>query len=100
MLPPLRECMDDIPALVGHFVQKYAMRMGKTITSIPKSTLSALRNWKWPDHIREFENFIERSVILTNGSVLEASSQRPKRGCGPPGTETDHPSVKNERDRN
>jgi formate hydrogenlyase transcriptional activator len=72
MLPPLRDRADDIPALVEHFVQKYAMRMGKTITSVPKSTLSALQNWKWPGNIRELENFIERSVILTSGSVLSA----------------------------
>lgn len=72
MLPPLRDRIDDIPALVEHFVQKYSMRMGKKIISIPKSTLSALQNWKWPGNIRELENFIERSVILTNGSVLSA----------------------------
>ena len=72
VLPPLRDRADDIPALVEHFVQKYATRMGKTITSIPKSTVSALQNWKWPGNIRELENFIERSVILTNGSVLSA----------------------------
>jgi PAS domain S-box-containing protein len=72
MLPALRDRADDIPALVEHFVQKYAGRMGKTITSVPKSTISALQNWRWPGNIRELENFIERSVILTNGSVLSS----------------------------
>jgi formate hydrogenlyase transcriptional activator len=71
-LPPLRDRVDDIPALIEHFVQKYASRMGKAITSIPKSTMDALLNWRWPGNIRELENFIERSVILTNGSVLMA----------------------------
>jgi len=71
-LPPLRERVDDIPALVEHFVQKYAVRMGKTITSIPKSTMEMLLEWNWPGNIRELENFVERSVILTSGSVLTA----------------------------
>ncbi len=71
-LPALRERIDDIPALVEHFVQKYATRMGKTITSIPKSTMESLLQWRWPGNIRELENFIERSIILTNGSVLAA----------------------------
>jgi formate hydrogenlyase transcriptional activator len=47
--------------------------MGKTITSIPTSTMDALLNWRWPGNIRELENFIEHSVILTNGSVLTAA---------------------------
>jgi len=72
MLPPLRNRADDIPPLVEYFVQKYATRMGKSITSIPRTTISALQNWRWPGNIRELENFIERSVILTNGSVLSA----------------------------
>ncbi len=72
VLPALRDRVDDVPALVEHFVQKYAKRMGKKITSIPKRTLSTLQNWKWPGNIRELENFIERSVILTTGSVLSA----------------------------
>lgn len=72
VLPPLRDRPGDIPALVEHFVQKYAGRMRKKITTIPKNTLSALQDWRWPGNIRELENFIERSVILTNGSVLSS----------------------------
>jgi formate hydrogenlyase transcriptional activator len=44
--------------------------MKKAITSIPKATIDALTRWDWPGNVRELENFIERSVILTNGSVL------------------------------
>jgi formate hydrogenlyase transcriptional activator len=71
-LPPLRERRDDIRMLVEHFVQKCARRMNKSITSIPKRTMDALIEWEWPGNVRELENFIERSVILTQGSVLVA----------------------------
>jgi PAS domain S-box-containing protein len=69
-LPALRERKDDIPALVRHFVHKYGSRMNKTIESIPRETMEALIGWDWPGNIRELENFIERSVILTKGPVL------------------------------
>ena len=48
------------------------MRMNKKITSIPKKTIDALMQWNWPGNVRELENFVERSVILTHGSVLVA----------------------------
>jgi formate hydrogenlyase transcriptional activator len=69
-VPPLRERREDIRLLVEHFVQKFARQMNKTITSIPKKTMDALMGWDWPGNVRELENFIERSVILTQGSVL------------------------------
>lgn len=69
-VPPLRERREDIQLLVEHFVYKFAQRMKKSITSIPASTMQALKNWEWPGNVRELENFIERSVILTQGSVL------------------------------
>ncbi|MGD0793150.1 MAG: PAS domain S-box protein [Terriglobales bacterium] len=69
-VPPLRERREDIQLLVEHFVQKFARRMNKSITSIPKKTMDALKGWEWPGNVRELENFIERSVILTQGSVL------------------------------
>ncbi|MBZ5546899.1 MAG: sigma 54-interacting transcriptional regulator [Acidobacteriia bacterium] len=71
-VPPLRERREDVRLLVEHFVQKCAMRMNKKITSIPKKTIDALMQWNWPGNVRELENFVERSVILTHGSVLVA----------------------------
>jgi PAS domain S-box-containing protein len=70
LVPPLRERREDIPLLVEHFVEKCARRMNKSITSIPKKTMDELMGWDWPGNIRELENFVERSVILTQGSVL------------------------------
>jgi PAS domain S-box-containing protein len=69
-LPSLRERREDISLLVEYFVQKFARQMKKSITSIPKRTMESLTQWDWPGNIRELENFVERSVILTNGSVL------------------------------
>jgi formate hydrogenlyase transcriptional activator len=71
-LPPLRARREDIPALVEHFVDIYARRMGKQIEQIPPETMSALTSYQWPGNIRELQNFIERSVILTSGDVLHS----------------------------
>jgi formate hydrogenlyase transcriptional activator len=71
-IPPLRERREDIRLLIEHFVRKYTSRMNKSITSIPVKTIETLVQWAWPGNIRELENFMERSVILTPGSVLQA----------------------------
>jgi PAS domain S-box-containing protein len=68
--PPLRERASDIPILVRHFVSSHSRRMGKAIETIPSETMEALVKWPWPGNIRELENFLERAVILTRGSVL------------------------------
>jgi formate hydrogenlyase transcriptional activator len=69
-MPPLRDRRTDIPLLVRYFVQKFARRMSKPIDTIPTDTMRALVSWEWPGNVRELENFIERSVILSEGSVL------------------------------
>jgi len=71
-VPPLRERRGDIPILVQHFVQKHARRMGKQIETVPDEVMNVLTRWHWPGNVRELENFIERAVILTQGSVLRA----------------------------
>jgi transcriptional regulator with GAF, ATPase, and Fis domain len=68
--PSLRDRVSDIPALVRHFVTIHSRHMGKAITTIPEATIEALKRWTWPGNIRELENFLERAVILTRGSVL------------------------------
>jgi formate hydrogenlyase transcriptional activator len=69
-MPPLRERVNDVPLLVRYFVQKFARRMNKPIETIPTETMNALVGWEWPGNVRELENFIERSVILSAGKVL------------------------------
>ena len=71
-LPPLRERREDIPVLVRYFVRKYAAGMHRVIETIPTETMHALINWSWPGNVRELENFVERSVILTEGTALHA----------------------------
>jgi formate hydrogenlyase transcriptional activator len=72
ILPPLRERAEDIALLASYFAQKHSARMNKHIESIPSETMKAICDYHWPGNIRELENFIERSVILSRGSVLQA----------------------------
>ena len=69
-LPALRERREDIPKLISHFVEKCAARLHKRIEVVPDDAVQAMMNWKWPGNIRELENFIERSVILSQGNRL------------------------------
>jgi formate hydrogenlyase transcriptional activator len=71
-IPPLRERREDVPLLVRYFTQKYGRRMQKQIEFIPGKAMKKLCIWHWPGNIRELENFIERSVILTRGAALQA----------------------------
>src|SRR6202451_2207107 len=71
-IPPLRERPEDIPLLVRYFTQKYGLLLDKQIESVPAAAMRKLSSWHWPGNIRELENFIERSVILTHGTALQA----------------------------
>jgi formate hydrogenlyase transcriptional activator len=70
VVPPLRERPEDIPLLTRFFVQKYAGRMNRRIERIPEAVMEALARYDWPGNIRELQNVIERSVLLTTGSAL------------------------------
>jgi PAS domain S-box-containing protein len=69
-IPPLRERSDDILILVEYFVQRYANRAGKDIRSIDQRTLDLLQSYDWPGNIRELQNVIERSIILSSSDVF------------------------------
>jgi transcriptional regulator with GAF, ATPase, and Fis domain len=70
-LPPLRERSEDIPLLVRNFAMDYAARMNKPITAIAEEFMSTLSRHPWRGNVRELQNFIERSVILSDGPVLD-----------------------------
>ena len=72
-LPPLRDRPEDIRSLVHHFAMDYAARMRKRITAVSEEFMTALVRHSWPGNIRELQNFIERSVILSTGVVLHGS---------------------------
>ena len=57
--------------LIRHFVEKCAGRLHKRIEVIPDEAIEAMVHWSWPGNIRELENFIERSVILSEGTRLD-----------------------------
>jgi DNA-binding NtrC family response regulator len=69
-VPPLRERKDDILMLVEYFVQRFATKGGKRVRLIDNKTLDLLQSYSWPGNIRELQNVIERSVILSSGEVL------------------------------
>jgi formate hydrogenlyase transcriptional activator len=71
-LPPLRDRHEDVPLLIRHFVNEYAQRMNKRINIIPEAAMDAMQHYSWPGNIRELQNFIARSVILTSGPTLRA----------------------------
>src|SRR5258706_11329117 len=72
-LPALRERPEDIPLLVCHFAMDYADRMQKKITSVSEEFIAAAARHSWPGNVRELQNFVERSVILAKGTVLNCS---------------------------
>jgi formate hydrogenlyase transcriptional activator len=74
-IPPLRERKEDIPLLVGYLIDRFARKAGKNIRAINKKTLDLLQSYPWPGNIRELQNVIERSVIVSeteNFSVDES----------------------------
>ncbi|MGA2516788.1 MAG: sigma 54-interacting transcriptional regulator [Thermodesulfobacteriota bacterium] len=74
-VPPLRQRQEDIPLLVQAFVERYARKLGKQITSIQKETMKALQDYPWPGNVRELENIIERAVILCPGPILQLADK-------------------------
>ena len=89
-LPPLRERKADIPELVEYFVQQFAASMDKTIETIPQETMRALVRHPWPGNIRELQNHIARSVILSNDGIFEPG---PLESCEPLEPEIVNPTL-------
>jgi DNA-binding NtrC family response regulator len=69
-VPPLRERVDDIPLLAGHFLEVSARRSKKVVRSIAPTAMQALCAYGWPGNVRELENVIERAVIVAKGDTL------------------------------
>ena len=70
-LPPLRERMEDVPLLAGHFLAKYASQMKKDVHRISPEASEVLKDYDWPGNVRELENAIQRAVALGDGDTIE-----------------------------
>jgi len=72
-VPPLRERLTDIPVLTDHFVKKFSVENARPLLKISKEAMEAFLKYSWPGNVRELENVIERLIILTKDSVINAS---------------------------
>lgn len=88
-IPPLRERREEIPDLVGHFIERFARESGKPIRGITPAAMKVLMDFHWPGNVRELENIIERAVALAGGEVLDVADIRldlsPVRSAPAPG---------------
>jgi transcriptional regulator with GAF, ATPase, and Fis domain len=78
-LPPLRERREDIPLLVNHFINKYAIQVGKKIKRIPQKAIHQLNSYSWPGNIRELDNIISRAIVVSNEDNLQVQLPESKR---------------------
>jgi transcriptional regulator with GAF, ATPase, and Fis domain len=88
-MPPLRERKEDIPLLVQYFLERYARKAGKSFESLSHRSLELLQSYPWPGNIRELQNVIERSVIVSETekfSVDESWLARQPQPAEPGGT--------------
>jgi len=73
-IPPLRERQDDLLMLLEYFVQRFAQKMGKHFKKIDKRTVELFRSYPWPGNIRELQNVVERSVIVSPDGVFSVDA--------------------------
>ncbi len=78
VVPPLRERAEDVPLLIAHFVRAFAERHRKTIELVPQAVLDELKRRSWPGNVRELQNAIERAVVSSPGTVLQAPRADPQ----------------------
>jgi formate hydrogenlyase transcriptional activator len=69
-MPTLRERREDIPLLVAYFLNRYARKAGRHFTAVDRTSLGLLQSYPWPGNIRELQNVIERSVIVSDGEIF------------------------------
>jgi formate hydrogenlyase transcriptional activator len=93
-IPALRARPEDIPALVDHFVRKFAAQMDKPVTQVSAEVMEALRTHSWEGNIRELQNVIERAVIMSSGEFLQLS-----QGDLKPIIKSDTPLIKSDAPR-
>ena len=70
---PLREHREDIPLLVEHFTRKHRAKVNKEVAGVSPETMMLLTNYSWPGNIRQLENAIEKAMVLTANTIIQAS---------------------------
>jgi len=73
-IPPLRERMDDIRALVRHYLDKYGMEMGKPVKDVAPAAMDMMVGYPWPGNVRELQNVVERAIIVSEGEMITSES--------------------------
>lgn len=86
-LPALRERVEDLFLLSNHFIQYFSRKAGKKVTGLSEKTEKVMMTYHWPGNIRELEHFVERSVLLAKGLLIDASPVTGIQKKDPPGTE-------------
>ncbi len=77
-LPSLRERVEDIPALVDHFIGHFNKAFGRAVRGVTAEALELLKTYRWPGNVRELRNVMERVIILGQGEVLDPSDFPPE----------------------
>jgi transcriptional regulator with PAS, ATPase and Fis domain len=72
-LPPLRDRLEDIPLLVHHFLNQYALKYHRSSIGIPEYVIRKLQKYHWPGNVRELQHAVERAVIMSDGNVLRSA---------------------------
>ena len=83
-LPPLRDRMEDIPALIAHFVRLSCTRFHVTQPTVPTREVERAKLYAWPGNVRELQNVVERAVIIANGGKLRFELPSAMRASAPP----------------
>jgi len=71
VMPPLRERIDDIPALAAHFLAYFNRKTGKNVRELSDQVIDQLKGYHWPGNIRELENLIERNILLCKNDQID-----------------------------
>ena len=77
-VPPLRERMDDVPALVSHFIEKWSQTAKKSIKEISSQAMAHLLSYRWPGNVRELENTLQRMMVICKGETLDVQDLPPE----------------------
>lgn len=91
-LAPLRDRVDDIPLFIDYFLKKFNKQLNKKVKSFDKNAVQVLKAYDWPGNVREFQNLVERVVVLAKGEIITKAAL-PFAGSVQPQEEADQPDL-------